>query len=405
MRCVRRLRYWGVLGALFVTGRAGAVPCADVPLPNKVFGTGGSNFTATLKRVAHAIADDLAGRAEEQTSIFYTDPNACDAYAEFVTGKSTRVFKYWVAGQTADQTCEAPVGGQALDFAYLPIDEAHCGAATLPPGIVMTRAPAYSLSLITGWHSGQNVISAAALYFIYGWGRAGQVAPWSDGSAIYAPATFARELLGLALGVPYDHFVNDAPFGGFSGGVVSGITGYAGTDPVKASQAIAFVDSSTAHTNRAKIKVLAYQHFGQACGVLPDSTESSLDRRNVRLGKYALWEQGRLLTRVSDLGLPLNPRAHDFVGWFDGTTDPPGASVSALDEVIKAGGVPDCAMQVQRSGAFGPLSSYAPPEPCGCRFEAVAQGSTECSACATDADCGRDAPSCNFGYCEAYGAR
>ena len=95
---------------LLATRPSAALTCDDIPLPNKVFGSGGSKITSTLKRVALATANDPEGTPAEQTTIFYTDPNTCDGFSDFLSGTSTRVFKYWVAGQTADQTCEARVG-------------------------------------------------------------------------------------------------------------------------------------------------------------------------------------------------------------------------------------------------------------------------------------------------------
>ncbi|HYP89597.1 MAG TPA: hypothetical protein VEQ59_15620, partial [Polyangiaceae bacterium] len=106
-------------GALLLPAVAHAVPCDDINLPHKIYGSGGSAVTATLKKIALAIANDPDGTPADQTTIFYADPNACDGYAAFLTGKATGTFKYWVAGQTADQTCEARAGGQPVQFAHM----------------------------------------------------------------------------------------------------------------------------------------------------------------------------------------------------------------------------------------------------------------------------------------------
>jgi hypothetical protein len=60
-------------------------------------------------------------------------------------------------------------------------------------------------------------------------------------------------------------------------------------------------------------------------------------------------------------------------------------------------------MQVTREGTVGAVSSYAPAEPCGCYFEAIATGHLDvCATCDTDGDCAAASPKCRHGYCEAY---
>lgn len=398
---VHRRLALGIASALITSALpAAAVPCDALPFPNKLFGIGSSAFTSTLRRAAQAVAKDPSGTPAQQTTVFYTDPNACDGYADYVSGETTRTFKYWIADGSTDQTCEARADGQPLDFAHLPAAPAYCGIAALPAGISSFRAPVQSLSLITGRFSSEKVVSAEALYFIFGWGQAGQVSPWSDGNAIFASSGFLRDLLGHAIGVPPERFHSDPRDG--DGGLITHIELYSGEAQPQASQAISFVSSQIADASRSKIKPLAYQHVGQHCGVLPDSSDSSFDKLNVRLGKYALWEQGQFLTRVGTDGQPLDERVANFVGWFDGLTRAPGTTVDVLAETIRSGDVPDCAMQVMRDGLLGPLSSYAPPKPCACRFEEVATGATSCSECSADIDCDGASPRCNFGFCEAY---
>lgn len=69
------------LGGTFLPSLAHAVPCDDIDLPNKIFGSGGSAVTATLRRIAVAIANDTTGDPSERTTIFYSDPNALTATA------------------------------------------------------------------------------------------------------------------------------------------------------------------------------------------------------------------------------------------------------------------------------------------------------------------------------------
>jgi hypothetical protein len=397
--------------AVLLPGAARAVPCDDIALPNKIFGSGGSAVTATIKRVALAIANDPNGTPAEQTTIFYSDPNACDGYADFVAGKTTKTFKYWVAGQTADQTCEARVGGQPLDFAHMGNAADLCADPTVPAGVGDFPAPIQTVNLITGLASNETSISAEAIYFIYGFGPSGQVAPWTDGAGVFSrqSTSFVTPLLGFHAKLPATAFVGPGKWAAdnasavqTNGGVVTAITTYVGTDETKATQALGYVSGSTADTNRTKVKTLAFQGFDQACGVYPDSTLAALDKINVRKGKYALWAQGHYFTKVDAEGAPTNELVANLIGWFSGSTQPRGSSVSAFDETIKAGDIPACAMEALREGTVGPFYSYAPPKPCAGRFELVATGATDHDVCVNDDDCSGATPSCNFGYCEAY---
>jgi len=188
-----------------------------------------------------------------------------------------------------------------------------------------------------------------------------------------------------------------------NGAVVTAVVAYA-SDETKATQALGYVSGSTADAARLKVKTLAFQGLGQECGVYPDSTLTSLDKLNVRKGKYALWAQGHYFTKVNANGVPTNARVANLIGWFNGSTQAPGSTVSPLDATIKAGDIPACAMEALREGTAGAFYSYAPPKPCTGRFEFVANGSTAHDICTADTECEGDTPSCNFGYCEAYRA-
>ena len=398
-------------GAFLLPAVAHAIPCDDIDLPNKIYGSGGSAVTATLKAVIQALQKDPNGTPAEQTNVFYSDPNACDGYAAFLTGKATGTFKYWIPGQTADQTCEARAGGQPVQFAHMGNAADLCANPVVPDGIGDFEAPIQTVNLITGLASNEVSISAEALYFIYGFGTGGQVAPWTDGAGVFArqSTAFVTFLVGAHANIPATAFVGPGKWAPDNAGakqkngdVVSAIETYANTGETQAAQALGYVSGSTADTARNRVKTLAFQAFGQTCGVYPDSTLTALDKVNVRNGKYALWAQGHYFTAVDENGDPTDARVANLIGWFSGKAQAPGTSVSAFEETIKAGDIPACAMEAKREGTVGAFSSYAPPKPCVGRFEHVATGSTEHDECEADTDCGGDTPSCNFGFCEAY---
>jgi hypothetical protein len=397
---------------------AHAVLCDDINLPNKIYGVGGSAVTATLRRIAHAIADDPNGTPAQQTTIFWAEPNACVGFGDYLTGKTTQTFLYWIKGSTADQKCDARVGGQPVDFSHMGNASDLCVGAVVPDDVGDFPAPVQTVNLITGLSSNETSISAEAVHFIYGYGpNAGKASPWSDGAGVFTrqSTSFVTLLLAAHVDLPATAFIGPTKWAQSNkdgdpgaavqtnGAVVTAVKNYS-SDEAKAAAALGYVSGSTADAKRADVKTLAFQAFGQTCGVYPDSTLTSLDKLNVRKGKYALWAQGHYFTKVDNAGKPKNALVENLIGWFSGKTLPPGTKVSAFDETIGAGDIPACAMEALREGTTGPFYSYAPPKPCSGHFEKVATGSTKHDACKEDADCGGDTPACNFGYCEAYRA-
>src|SRR5690606_29877262 len=164
---------------------------------------------------------------------------------------------------------------------------------------------------------------------------------------------------------------------------------------------LGYVSGSTANNaaNRTKIKTLAYQHTGQECGYWPSSGPDAFDAINVRKGLYHFWTPGHFFARVNDNGVPTNARVKDLFSWFQGTADAPGG-IDVTKIIIESGDIPGCAMQATREGITGAVSSYAPEQPCGCYFDAIATGTTSCATCESDAQC--DDGKCRRGYCEAY---
>src|SRR5688572_2962562 len=68
------------------------IACDDLDLPNPVYGSGGSAITATLAKVATALAG-----LEDPITILFADPGACTGYQAFLDNGVTTNFKYWSA--------------------------------------------------------------------------------------------------------------------------------------------------------------------------------------------------------------------------------------------------------------------------------------------------------------------
>lgn len=378
--------------ALTLAPAALAVPCSELNLPNPIYGAGGSAITATLGKVAAA----LAGLPEPIT-ILFADPGACIGYQAFLESNVTTTFKYWDAAGT-QLSCDPEVTGQQVDFAHMGNTADFCPGLTLPADVGDFTGPIQTLNLITSINSSETSISSEALYFVYGFGAEGAAAPWTVEANLAKRSSTSFVHLFLADSIE----LSPERFKGVQVGTnqesVNAVIAAAATDP---DSTLGYVSGSAADNNRDQVKTLAYQHTGQACGYYPDSNETSLDKLNVRQGLYQLWTPGHFYARVDGAGAAQNARVAELIGWFDGSVPPP-AGVDVTSIVIESGDIPSCAMQVTREGVAGPISSFAPEQPCGCFFEREATGATSCAECTEDADCGATSPKCRFGFCEAY---
>ncbi|MFT3773684.1 MAG: hypothetical protein QM820_50565 [Minicystis sp.] len=366
-----------------------AVPCNTLPSP--IYGIGGSAPSQLFSKVGKALSN-----ASPPQTLVYQAPGACFGPNAILNGtKITGTANYWDATGT-QQSCDLPLTGVDADFGAGSNYASFCPGvpATLPSTFGDFLGPIEAFDFLVAKASSQTNISAAAAYFIYGFGAQGQAAPWTDESVIIRrdQNSAAAILISLAIGVPVAKFKGvDAKSNGNTVALVSAATNVEG--------AIGFASNETVEANLATVSILAYQHYGQSCAYWPSSTSSSFDKQNVRNGHYPLWSNLHFFASVDANGNPTNANAAKLIGWFNGKVAPP-AGVDIDQISVKVGTVLDCAMEVKRTTDFGDLIPYAPAEPCGCYFEAVSTGSTTCTACTKDADCTASATHCRKGYCE-----
>jgi hypothetical protein len=403
-----------------------------------LYGTGGSAVTGTLAQVALYLS---ARPIDERITIVYHDPGACQGYQEYLDNQITTAgatIKYWVAGSpAAGNTCTLAAPHTA-DFAHMGNPHDFCGftdddlPANYPTGYGTLQAPIQTLNIIADKDSSQRSISAEALYYIYGFGAAAaNIEPWTNPHTIVFRQTssFVHQFVAQSIfgddNRPFydDHGVlntqgNGTDVGNLrlgymaatNGNVVTRVAFYQTQEGLSPDVALGFASGSAAETAsaRAAIKTLAYQHYDQERGYWPDSTESTTDKRNVRSGKYHFWSPGHFYARVADdaetfgngdlrsLDDVLDPDVRRFLAKFSGSEDE-----EVLRRIIAAGDIPLCASSVTREGLDGPISSYAPEDPCNGFFELVASGNTD-NTCGNDDQCGGDLPKCRHGFCEAY---
>jgi hypothetical protein len=427
----RRTKWLGSFGtglcALAVPSLARAAEC-PTDLPNIIYGSGGSAVTATMRQVAAALAG-LPG--DQRVTVLWHDPGACIGFGHFasgtIPGSTTRNVTYWDANGVAT-TCQAPTAtGLPVDFAHMGNTADFCAAYPdgTPEGIGDFLGPVQTVNLITDKDSSQKSISAEALYYIYGLGAADAgVAPWTTPQHVILRTTssfvhqfIAASIFDSPLKVFYDHPSITGRLGVEVTTQDASIAAIVSAGASSPESPIGYVSGSAADVSRTQVKTLSYQHVGQSCAYWPDSSESALDKINVRQGLYHLWTPGHFFAPVNAQGqvtsnrpgadanerTAIAERVDRLISYFSGKlASPAGVSPPIPERIIRAGDIPLCAMQVTREGTVGAVSSYAPEVPCGCYFEAIATGNTSvCSPCETSDGCS-GSEECRFGYCEAY---
>ena len=390
-----------VIAAVLAAATQAHAQPACTSLENVVIGAGGSASVPLLASVGAALR-----AIEPPLTLVYQSPGACFGITPYVDGTGiTGTASYWDADGT-QQTCTLPLTGLTPDFGMLGTAGTLCeGVTAIPEGIGDFAGPVTSWSLIVPQASSQQVISAEAAYFIYGFGAIeGQAAPWIDPAHVWGRSATSAALIAIALGagVPPERmgswFAGDRAAWDVrtNGRMVERVVESGAVAP---EATLGFVSTEVADANRATVRTLAYQHYGQSCGYWPDSTATAFDKRNVRDGHYYLWSAYRFYAPVDSSGVITDPETRRLIGYFTGA-EPLPAGLPLNEIIIDNGNVPECAMQVWRDTDIGPLYSYLPEEPCGCSYDFLATGSTSCTACDDATDCPSSAPACRFGYCE-----
>jgi hypothetical protein len=394
----------GALLSLTASAQAQTVSCDS--LPNPIYGVGGSAATPLIKRVAQILA---AQTDSTQTTVIYQDPGACFAMQSLVSGtKLTGTAKYWTPDATTDQTCTLPTAGVDAQWGAMAQLATTCpGIAALPATVGDFLGPISGFSIIANAGSSQEVISAEALYSVYGLGpQTAAIAPWTNLATLGSRTTTSAAglLLAKAVGLPLTRSLAGTDDKNQSG-VITKLTSPAATaDQTALDSTLGFIATEAADAQRGKntIKTLAYQHKDQLTGYYPDSTPSASDKVNIREGRYFLWNPHHFFAKQSDKGVIADEKVATFIAYFTGDKELPGKK-PFIDVTIANGNIPTCAMHVTRDDDMGPLASFQAEEPCDCYYEAKATGKAPatCKTCASDTDCkGESQNTCRLGYCE-----
>lgn len=369
--------------------------------PPVVYVTGPSDIKQFIAGLAPAMFLDPM----TPTTIVYVDQTSCASAGAIILGTvlpTTFPASYWdpnsktqAMGSTTTHEEQCTLAANTVgDIGSSDVFAQTCNLAAqgLPAGIKEFQGPIQSMAFAVPTGSTETVISAQAAYLTFGLAR---LAPWTDTTHIFihSPTSGTQQMIGVAIGVPATQWMGTSA--GSSSGVVTGLTSQvAQTDIVKSIGIL-----SAAFASQSGIQMLAYQHYGQACGYKPDV--QPLDKYNTRNGNYAIWGPMHLFTQTDASGLAKNANARNLISYLTGVLPPP-LGVNLLSIEAHAHVVPPCAMNVTRSAEMGPMTpvvlGQAPR--CACAFDQAALGTTSCKPCMTASDCS-STQTCSFGYCEA----
>jgi ABC-type phosphate transport system substrate-binding protein len=384
--------------ALSAAQSAQAADCST--LTNPVYVTGSSAVKPFLAKVAAKL-----NQATPAITVVYKSAGSCDGVGNMsaaatdatskVTGTGAIIFDN--DGKDIAGGCDLPIAGATVDIGVSDVYASTC-QKTVAVDVGDFHGPNQTMTFVVHPDATIQSISAEAAYLVYGFGAASHpVAPWNDATEIFlrSAASGTQGMIGTAIKVPPAKWLPTAGSKAGSGDVRDAV--YNSKAANKEQNAIGILAADVADAARDKVKVLAYQHYDQTCGYLPDSSATKFDKLNTRDGHYYIWGPLHMYARKTGAN-PSSTYARTIIEVLQGKTDLDGLDL--IQTEAKSGVVPDCAMMVSRDEEVGALSSYQPDKMCGCKYENEANGSTTCTACDASSDCPSSAPACNYGFCE-----
>jgi hypothetical protein len=368
-----------------------------------IYITGSSNFPPLLAKLAPLLVQQgftpvfqTSSSCAAVNSVYASDPSGQYIFDPKPSASAKYAAYYDMNG--AATPCLLGPNGAPVDIGESDIFASTCGPPASPT-VGEYLGPIQAMVFVVPSLSGQTAITAEAAKAVFGaGGAAGVAAPWTNPDLYFVrnANTGTQQMIGHAIDVPAD------AFWGIDRGTAQSVDSLLRViaDPARAEQAIGIISADYYDADRGNLKALAFKASDQECAYLPDSTESQIDKANVRDGHYPIWGPLHFFTNVSD-GIPVSAGAQAFVSVATVARIP----TPLLDAFIGASLVPTCAMKVQRSSELGDLSNFVPPYQCGCYFESKLNSGVApagCQACAGAADCTNPArPACNNNFCEA----
>jgi len=342
------------------------------------------------------------GSATPPVTLVYQSVGSCVGIKALVqdlpaTGGAT----FWdptASDATNERTCALPSEGLTVDIGMSDVFAQSCGVQGLPANVGDFTGPIQTMALVVPVSSSQTETSAEAAYLSYGLGAASGVAPWTDERYLFqrGGSSGTQSLIAASTLLPATRWR-----GTLTKNSDDMLAKLLAVPPDKAEHVLGILSTDYADAYRDSLRVLAFQDYGQACAVYPDSTRAALDKANVRSGQYSLWGPVHFFVRTNtSTGAIVSSAAAAVVGYLDGSRQLAGLDLVQYYSLRHL--VPPCAMRVKRGKPLdgSPPVSALPAVSCGCYFDLLVSGQTQCTRCSTALDCPASAPSCSFGYCE-----
>jgi hypothetical protein len=394
-----------VVAFMFVARIASAQtppPCATT-LTNPVYMQVGDTQVNLMNRLGRALRDNTG---HEITIAYFATGSCTNMNAIYKKTPITAALSYipstledpnWTPAMPPLQ-CSPPTGGQVPDIANMIVFPSSC-PNSVPPGFVRTfTGPAQSMVMAVPIASSQTAITFEEAYFVFGFGAAGMVAPWTDVSQLFIRTVTKGTLLSwaAAISVPAAKWqgIREANSNGPCPSVQCDLE--TSTSP---QAALGILGAEIYDADRTNLKALAFRSKDQYAAYFADSTATSHDKKNVRDGHYTVWSPTVWMDTVDQDNNPVKPDARYVVNLLINKSPLPAPNFDIVEIESTVGLVPDCAMGVQREYDGGPLSLYSPPESCTCKFENTV-ATTSCTACSDSAPCATGV--CRDGFCEDH---
>ncbi len=398
--------------AMHATAHAQGTMCNT--LTNTVYISGSSASQPLIREAQRALL--IAGQS---ITLVYQSTASCDgvggllnATAVMASGTYFTFTDPMDASSVTTHTCTPVATGVLSDIAVSDVSAAACahnlgGTFDLGTNHHEILGPVQSMTFVVPTTSTETSISGEAARVVYGFGgMTHTVAPWTTTSQLFhrAPSSGTQIIIGENIGLLSTHWMGTEESG--SGALRDAV--HAATGP-----ALGILASDVADAARANLHILAYQHIGQSCGYLPDSSSTTTDKANVRDGRYALFNPLRFTVSTATGGA-VAPHSGataanvqsvlDFVTLAPTLTSAQGALM--VSAAAHASTVPLCAMHVTRATESAVPVVAEPTAPCHGLFESIAgtpPGRTAATACTSDAACtAGTAHTCRFGFCEEH---
>jgi hypothetical protein len=296
------------------------------------------------------------------------------------------------------------------DVSYSSCAQSSYGQSILPATFKEFSGPVQGLVPIVPYsYTYYNDITIEELQDLYICGENGRILTFSKNGYVYdynAINSGMRELWGKGIGLR-----NGSEITTLIGlGANSTLTAESMVKPTVASstspdQTIGYTSTEFYDQYRDQVRGLKVRGLNQLLAYWPDSDMTTIDKINIREGRYTLQSPLKLVTAVDATGTPTNPKVKNVVDWIQGNAIADLALQLPFDvnEIFALRGVvPQCAMKVKNDGDMPNFKHYRHEQPCHCSFEMLATGKTTipgCVACKDSTICQAD-QICSHNFCE-----